>query len=172
MRYYGVGATISNTEGLGIEGYWGHRNLFGRAEKLRIEGSVGRIGDTTDYGKLNYNAAIMFEKPGVIGPDSKFFSNLKAVSEHPDAYDRFSVKGGVGLAYQFTKTQSASVELSVDYSDIDDFFHPDGAAPSSGQHSAPVRVRQSRRQARTRQRAFAPWPSPSRPMTRLPGRHS
>ena len=30
-RYFGVGATISNTEGLGIEGYWGHRNLFGRA---------------------------------------------------------------------------------------------------------------------------------------------
>jgi translocation and assembly module TamA len=127
MRYYGVGGTISNTEGLGLEGYWGHRNLFGRAEKLRIEGAVGRIGDTDDYSELNYNAGIMFEKPGVIGPDSKFFSNLKAVSEHPDAYDRFSVKGGVGLSYQFTKTQTASVELSVDYSDIEDFYNPDGA---------------------------------------------
>ncbi len=71
---------ISNTEGLGIEGYWGHRNLFGRAEKLRIEGSISRIGDTTDYDKLNYNAAIMFEKPGVIGPPSKFFANRSAVS--------------------------------------------------------------------------------------------
>ena len=77
LRYYGVGATVSNTEGLGLEGYWGHRNLFGRAETLRIEGSVGRIGDpdVEDVGKLNYNAAILFEKPGVIGPDSKFFSN-------------------------------------------------------------------------------------------------
>ena len=40
FRYYGVGATVSSTEGLGMEGYWGHRNLFGRAEKLRIDGAI------------------------------------------------------------------------------------------------------------------------------------
>ena len=39
-RYFGLGGTFSNTEGLGLEGYWGHRNLFGRAEKLRIEGEI------------------------------------------------------------------------------------------------------------------------------------
>ncbi|RVC61562.1 outer membrane protein assembly factor, partial [Mesorhizobium sp. M2A.F.Ca.ET.046.02.1.1] len=35
-RFFGLGGTFSNTEGLGLEGYWGHRNLFGQAEKLRI----------------------------------------------------------------------------------------------------------------------------------------
>ena len=127
MRFYGAGATLSTTEGLGLEGYWGHRNLFGRAEKLRVEGAVGRIGEASGLGDLNYSAAVLFEKPGVIDPDSKFFANLRAVAEHPDAYDRFSVKGGVGLAYEFTRTQSASVELAVDYSDIEDAFDPDGA---------------------------------------------
>jgi len=127
MRYYGAGATLSNTEGLGLEGYWGHRNLFGRAEKLRLEGSVGRIGEASGLGDLNFGAALLFEKPGVIDPDSKFFANLRAVAEHPDAYDRFSIKGGVGLAYEFTRTQTASAELAVDYSDIEDAFNPDGA---------------------------------------------
>jgi len=127
MRYYGVGGTLSNTEGLGLEGYWGHRNLFGRAEKLRVEGSVGRIGEASGLGDLNYSSAVMFEKPGVIGPDGRFFANLRAVAEHPDAYDRFSIRGGVGLAYEFTRSQSASVELAVDYSDIEDVFNPDGA---------------------------------------------
>jgi translocation and assembly module TamA len=126
FRYYGVGATMSNTEGLGVEGYWGHRNLFGHAEKLRIEGSISRIGDTRDYGKLNYNAAIMFEKPGVLGPASKFFSNVKTVFEHPDAYDRFSVKAGAGVEYALTKTQKVSAELATEWSKIEDFFHPDG----------------------------------------------
>ena len=126
LRYYGVGATLSNTEGLGVEGYWGHRNLFGKAETLRIEGAVGRIGDTTDIADLNYNAAILFEKPGVIGPDSKFFANVKTVFEHPDAYDRFSTKASAGLSYQFTETQSASVELSLAYEDVEDFYNPDG----------------------------------------------
>jgi len=128
LRYYGVGATYSNTEGLGVEGYWGHRNLFGRGETLRIEGSIGRIGDddVSDVSKLNYNAAILFEKPAVVGPDSKFFSRFRTVYEHPDAYDRFSVEVAAGLSYQFTRTQSASVEASLEYEDVSDFFHPDG----------------------------------------------
>lgn len=126
LRYFGVGATVSNTEGLGLEGYWGHRNLFGKAETLRIEGAISRIGDTTEIGNLNYNAAILFEKPGVIGPDSKFFANIKTVFEHPDAYDRFSTKATAGVSYQFTKTQSASAAVSLDYSDVEDFYNPDG----------------------------------------------
>ena len=126
LRYYGVGATVSSTEGVGVEGYWGHRNLFGHAETLRIEGSIGRIGDTTEIGGLNYNAAILFEKPGVIGPDSKFFANVKTVFEHPDAYDRFSTKASAGVSYQLSKTQSVSAELSLDYEDVEDYYNPDG----------------------------------------------
>ena len=125
-RYFGVGATVSNTEGLGLEGYWGHRNLFGRAEKLRIEGSISRIGDTQDYGKLNYNAAVMFEKPGVLGPASKFFANTRTVFEHPDAYDRFSIRNGVGIEYELTRTQTVSAELAVEWSKVEDAFHPLG----------------------------------------------
>lgn len=119
-RYLGIGGTVSNTEGLGIEGYWGHRNLFGRAEKLRIDGSISGIG-SNDIKKLNYNAGIMFEKPGVVGPASKFFTSLKTVYEHPDAYDRFSVKGSAGLSYELDKYQTVSAELSLDYSEITDF---------------------------------------------------
>jgi translocation and assembly module TamA len=135
LRYYGVGATFSSTDGLGVEGYWGHRNLFGRGETLRIEGSISGIGDqdTSDFGddtsglgELNYSAAILFEKPAVIGPDSKFFSRFRTVYEHPDAYDRFSTEVAAGLSYQFTREQSASVEASLEYEDVSDFFHPEG----------------------------------------------
>ena len=128
LRYYGVGATLSSTDGFGVEGYWGHRNLFGHAETLRIEGSVGQIGDpdVENFGRLNYSAAILFEKPGVIGPDSKFFSRFRTVFEHPDAYDRFSTEIAAGVSYQFTREQSASAELSLDYEDVEDFFHPEG----------------------------------------------
>jgi translocation and assembly module TamA len=128
LRYYGVGATMSSTEGLGLEGYWGHRNLFGRGETLRIEGSIGSIGDSAvdDLGRLDYSAAILFEKPAVVGPDSKFFSRFRTVYEHPDAYDRFSTEIAAGLSYQFTRQQSASIEASLEYEDVSDFFHPDG----------------------------------------------
>lgn len=128
LRYFGAGASYSSTDGAGIEGYWGHRNLFGRAEKLRIEGAisgVGRDSNVTDVGELDYNAAIMFEKPGVIGPASKFTADLKTVFEHPDAYDRFAVSSSVGLAYELSKTQSLSAALSVEFSRITDAFVTD-----------------------------------------------
>lgn len=125
-RYFGFGATLSSTDGAGIQGYWGHRNLFGRAEKLRFDGSIGRITDTNELSKLNYNASVMFEKPGVVGPASKFFANAKLAFDHPDAYDILSIKGGVGLSYELTKEQTVSAELSVDYSDIEDALNPDG----------------------------------------------
>ncbi|MEP6563560.1 MAG: autotransporter assembly complex family protein [Mesorhizobium sp.] len=120
-RYFGIGGTVSNTEGLGLEGYWGHRNLFGRAEKLRIDGKISGIG-SNDLSQLNYNAGIMFEKPGVIGPASKFFASVKTVLEHPDAYDHFSVKGSTGLSYELTKKQTVSAEVALDYSRITDSF--------------------------------------------------
>lgn len=125
-RYFGLGATVSSTDGAGVEGYWGHRNLFGRAEKLRIEGSISRIGDATTIGDFDYNAALLFEKPGVIGPASKFTYDIKGTSEHPDAYDRFAFSTGVGVSYELTKRQTVSAQLRFDYADISDVFNPNG----------------------------------------------
>ena len=124
FRYFGVGATISSTDGAGIEGYWGHRNLFGRAEKLRIEGSISRIGEAEDFQDLNYNAGVFFEKPGVLGPPSKFTFDIKGAAEHPDAYDKFSFSTGAGLSYEFTKRQTLSGQLRVDWSRQTDAFSP------------------------------------------------
>ena len=120
-RYFGIGGTASSTEGLGLEGYWGHRNLFGQAEKLRIEGAISGIG-SNEFTGLNYNAGIMFEKPGVIGPASKFFARFSTVFEHPDAYDNFSVKGSTGLSYELDQRQTVSAEAALEYSKIDDAF--------------------------------------------------
>jgi translocation and assembly module TamA len=123
-RYFGFGATASSTDGLGIEGYWGHRNLFGRAEKLRIEGAISGIGSQS-ITELNYNAGIMFEKPGVVGPASKFIAGANTVLEHPDAYDRFSTGGRFGLSYELTEKQTVSAEVQVEYERITDVFVTD-----------------------------------------------
>jgi translocation and assembly module TamA len=123
-RYFGIGATISSTDGGGVEGYWGHRNLFGRAEKLRIEGSISRIGAATGFGQLNYNAGIMFEKPGVLGPASKFISSLKGNFEHPNAYEKLSVDARAGVRYDIDRKQTVSGEVRVEWSRVTDSFSP------------------------------------------------
>lgn len=121
-RYFGAGATISNTEGLGLEGYWGHRNLFGRAERLRFQGSISRIGASDQFEELNYNAALLFEKPGVIGPASKFTADIRSAWEHPDAYDKLSFQTGVGVTYELSEHQTVSAGARVEWAEIEDSF--------------------------------------------------
>ncbi len=122
-RYFGVGATYSSTEGAGVEGYWGHRNLFGRAEKLRIEGSISRIGSRS-LSMMDYNAKILFEKPGVLGPPSKFISSVAVAYVHPNAYSSFSVDARAGIQRELTREQTVSAELRVEWASVTDSFSP------------------------------------------------
>jgi translocation and assembly module TamA len=44
-RRFGFGAELSTDEGARVSAFWLHRNLFGGAERLRIEGEVRGIGE-------------------------------------------------------------------------------------------------------------------------------
>lgn len=122
-RYLGAGATYSSTDGGGLEAYWGHRNLFGRAEKLRIEGSVSSLGQTAKAKDLTWRGALLFEKPGVLGPASKFTSKLEVKQENPDAYRRFSVQASAGISYELTPEQTVSAGVDVEYAKLTDSFN-------------------------------------------------
>lgn len=124
-RFLGLGATYSSTDGGGAEAYWGHRNLFGRAEKLRIEGSVSGLGSTSEAEDMTWHGAVLFEKPGVLGPASKFTSRLELEQENPDAYRRFSVVGAVGVSYELTEKQTVSAGVEVEYATLTDSFNID-----------------------------------------------
>ena len=43
-RRFGFGAELGSLEGLTLSAFWLHRNLFGGAEQLRLEGEVSGIG--------------------------------------------------------------------------------------------------------------------------------
>jgi translocation and assembly module TamA len=124
-RYLGAGATYSSTDGGGLEAYWGHRNLFGRAEKLRIEGSVSSLGTTAEAKDMTWRGAVLFEKPGVLGPASKFTSKLEVEQENPDAYRRFSVEAAAGVSYELTPEQTISAGVNVEYAKLTDSFNVD-----------------------------------------------
>lgn len=124
-RFLGAGATYSSTDGGGLEAYWGHRNLFGRAEKLRIEGSVSSLGKTGHAEDMTWRGAVLFEKPGVLGPASKFTSKLEVEQENPDAYRRFSIEGAVGITYELTEEQTVSAGIDVEYARLTDSFNVD-----------------------------------------------
>ncbi len=127
-RYFGVGASYSSVDGGGIEGYWGHRNLFGQAESLRIEGSVrglGELENVSDVSSLDYTAGITFIKPGAFVPSGTLEASIKGSTLETDYYDAATVTGKVSYAYELTDFDTVNAGVSLAYDSIDDAFGDD-----------------------------------------------
>ncbi len=121
-RYFGLGAQVSTTDGAGFSGYWGHRNLFGRAESLRLDGAVSRLGETTDVTGLDYSAGVTFSKPGIFVPAARLDASVKAKTEHPDTYEANSVTAAAGITYEINDRDTVSAGGEIDWSKTHDAF--------------------------------------------------
>lgn len=127
-RYFGVGASYASIDGGGIEGYWGHRNLFGQAESLRIEGSVrglGELEDVSDVSSLDYTAGITFIKPGAFVPSGTLEASVRGSTLETDYYDAATITGKVAYSYELTDVDTVNAGVSLAYDSIDDAFGDD-----------------------------------------------
>ncbi len=122
-RRFGVGGSYSTLDGLGLEAYWLHRNLFGKAEKLRFDAKVAGIGDNTggfSADELTYRLGVTFIKPGVYTPDTDFVASLFGEREVLDTYTRTGVLGQVGFNHVFTEELSGRLFLNGEYAEFED----------------------------------------------------
>ena len=91
-RRFGIGGSYSSLDGAGVEAYWVHRNLFGKAERLRFDAKVAGIGSdvgdggTFDPDDLTYRVGVTFTKPGIYTPDTDFIASLFGDREVLDPY--------------------------------------------------------------------------------------
>ncbi len=120
LRRFGVGGSYSTLDGLGLEAYWLHRNLFGRAERLRFDAKVANIGETFDPDELTYRIGATFIKPGVYTPDTDFVASIYGDREVLDPYTRTGVTGELGFNHMFTEELSAKMLLNGGYAQFED----------------------------------------------------
>ncbi len=118
-RFFGFGADYSTTEGIGIEAYWGHRNLFGRGEKLKITGRVGRLVEN-EIDKIDKSLKLSFRKPDFLSRKQDLLFDFEVLNENPDAFERDAVTSALGIERYLTRTLSFSGGLSAEYSKITD----------------------------------------------------
>ncbi|WP_159586546.1 autotransporter assembly complex protein TamA [Chelativorans xinjiangense] len=121
-RRFGVGGSYSTIDGFGLEAFWLHRNLFGRAERLRIEGKVAGIGETIDPAELTYRVGATFTKPGIYTPDTDFVASVFGDREVLDTYTRTGVSGEIGFAHRFSDELSARLFATGGYAQFEDDF--------------------------------------------------
>ncbi len=118
-RFIGFGADFATSEGFGVNGFWGHRNLFGGAERLRLGLEVGRIGENSvdDY---DYAGTLSFRKPAFLLPEQDLLVDLDAREENLDAFDRTGVNLTAGVERRLSDTLTASAGLSFEYERVVD----------------------------------------------------
>lgn len=121
QRYFGFGAQFSSLDGFGLQGYWGHRNLFGGAESLKITGSVSRLGEQWDYRELDYLASVEFSKPGIFDAYSTLNLSVIAQQVNPDTYRSTSFTKLGNIGYELTKRDTITGGFDFTWNETEDF---------------------------------------------------
>lgn len=122
-RRFGVGGSYSTLDGLGVETFWLHRNLFGRAERLRLEARVGGIGADLKPEEFDYRVGGAFTKPGVYTPDTDFTASLIGERQVLEPYTRTGVLAQAGLTHIFTEEVKGRVLFNGDHARFEDDFY-------------------------------------------------
>ena len=75
LRRIGAGVTASSIDGAGFEGYWLHRNLAGKAERIRFDGRISGIGTGSELSALDALLSAKLTLPGRFNPDTDVVAN-------------------------------------------------------------------------------------------------
>lgn len=122
QRRFGVGATYSSVDGLGLEAFHLWRNLFGRAERLRLDAKVAGINWPADSAEFDYAFGATFTKPGFLNPDNDFVAAISAERTVLPAYTETSAMGRVGLTQYLTDDITLDGSIYYERSLFDDDF--------------------------------------------------
>jgi translocation and assembly module TamA len=122
QRYFGGGVQFSSIDGLGLSGYWGHRNLFGGAESLKISGSISGIGTTLDYKDMDYNFSVLFSKPDAFGPITTFNTGIIATAVTPDTYRAQTLSTFANVGFDLSRIDTATAGVDLTWNQTEDVF--------------------------------------------------
>jgi translocation and assembly module TamA len=118
-RFFGVGGDFSTNQGIGLNAFWGHRNFFGEADKLKIKGRLARIGEN-DFSRIDQKLGLDFQKPDFLSRHQDLLFNAEIANEHPNAFDRQSISSSLGLNRRLDKQLSISGGVKWEFSSIED----------------------------------------------------
>jgi translocation and assembly module TamA len=131
-RYLGFGARYSTTDGSVVNGYWGHRNLFGGGETLRFDAQVSWFGQAPNSvpnaDPFGYRVAASFLAPSFYTPADDLVAQAAVQREVTNAYvrDAGSFLGGVRRRFNDQLTMQVNLDLEQsrvqDFSGTNDYF--------------------------------------------------
>ncbi|MBW4710674.1 autotransporter assembly complex protein TamA [Roseobacter sp. YSTF-M11] len=95
-RRFGFGGEISTIEGLSVSAFWIHRNLFGGAERLRLEAEIDGIGGET--GGTDFLLGARYQRPATFNEDTELY--VLGEVEQLDEVNFFSRQATIGTGIE------------------------------------------------------------------------
>ncbi|MBY6091160.1 autotransporter assembly complex protein TamA [Maritimibacter alkaliphilus] len=120
-RRIGAGIELDTDDGLTITTYWIHRNLFGGAERLRIDGEVAGIGGLNGGG-MDYKLSALLTRPAFLHPDNTLYYGVNIEHEDEPSYTSDLIEGAVGVERYINERLTGTLGFGVRYSQTDDAF--------------------------------------------------
>lgn len=112
------GAELSSTDGLSLSGMWMHRNLFGGAENLRIDGQIDGLSGGT--GGIDYELGARITRPATFGPESDAFAFAESSYAQEPEYEAASGSVGIGITRRFDDDLTGEIALRYVFSEESD----------------------------------------------------
>ncbi|MEM9732200.1 MAG: autotransporter assembly complex family protein [Pseudomonadota bacterium] len=122
LRKIGIGATVSSVDGAGVEAYWLHRNLFGKAERLRLDAKFGGIGTSDALDEFDYALGGTLTQPGFFSPDTDLVSNIFAKREFNETFLETSAGGSIGVTHYLSKSTTLKGSFFGEVAEFEDAF--------------------------------------------------
>ena len=112
----GFSAAYETNFGPSVRAYWEHRNLFGGAQRLRVEAEVARIGtEGAAIDQMTYRGGVTYRDPGLFGRDLTLVANLFILRERLNAYDRDAIGGSVLFEQRLPERLFVQAGPTVDF---------------------------------------------------------
>lgn len=113
------GAELNSRTGLDLSAIWIHRNLFGAAERLRIEGRLSNLGGDQDIDGL---FSVRLDQPARLGGDNNLFYLGEYQRLQQPHFDLDHLSIGVGIRRVSSKYRWAEGALVLSRSTAEDAF--------------------------------------------------
>ncbi|PHK96380.1 hypothetical protein CR162_03345 [Pseudoroseomonas rhizosphaerae] len=118
LHAIGFGAAYETRYGPTFTTYWEHRNLFGGAERLRLEAEVNRLGTTGDTSDTGGKIGASLRTPWFAGRNQTLTFDIAALRERPDAYDRDAFTLGALLEREFSPRLTYGFGPQIEFSRV------------------------------------------------------
>lgn len=121
-RFIGAGLQYTTADGFGGSFFWGHRNLLGGAEQLRLRADVqnfrpGAVADPERArDELGARLGLQFRKPDVFAVRQSLVLETEVERERPRGYDRDGVTAIARLERQVTDRLQVTYGVLADAS--------------------------------------------------------